>query len=112
MSWTKARLLASSCSGATLGSLAATGASGWDVTADHARRPSARVAQNGPFDKARRIGRARFNPQSLQGPAVQKDLIVRFLERHRIIRRNLIQFFARKGFWIVRELLMAQPPML
>ena len=106
MSWTKARLLASSCSGATLGSLAATGASGWDVTLDHARGLSARVAHDRPFDEVLRVGRVRFNPQSFQGPAVQKNLIVRLLQRYRIIRRDLVQFFARKRFWIVRELVM------
>jgi hypothetical protein len=42
----------------------------------------------------------------LQGAAVQEDLVVRLLKRHRIVRGDLIQFFERKGFWIVRELLM------
>ena len=81
-------------------------ASGWDVAADHARGPSAGIAHNRPFDEALRVRRIRFNPQSLQGAAVQKNLIVRFLQRHRIVRRDLIQLLARKRFWIVRELLM------
>src|SRR5665213_898115 len=64
-----------------LGKSGGNGASSCDVTLDHARRYSASVAHNRTFDEVRRVGQVRFNPKSPQGPAVQKNLIVRLLKR-------------------------------
>ncbi len=106
MSWTKARLLASSWSGATLGSFAATGrVAGMSPRITPVGLPLvSRIME--PLTNSVRVRRVRFNPQSLQGPAVQENLIVRLLERYGIVRRDLVQLFAREGLGIVRELLM------
>ena len=67
-----------------------------NVAPDHARGLSGSVPQNRPFDEPRRIRRVRLDLQNLQSLAVQEDLIVGFLQRDGIIRRDLIQLLARE----------------
>jgi hypothetical protein len=77
-----------------------------NVSAHNTGGPSRRIALDRALKKFRRVGRTRLNFQSFQCPAVQKKLVVRLLERHGILRRDLIQLGAREGSWIVRELLV------
>ena len=89
-----------------LGKLARYRARGRNIALDHARWFACGVANDPALFEVRWIGCVGFDLQNVQRPAVQKDLIVGFLQRYRIIRRDLVQFLARERFRIVRELLM------
>ena len=79
---------------------------GGNVAPDDAGRLSGRVAHDRALDEVGGVGRARLDPERLQGAAVQEDLVVGLLQRDRIVRRDAIQFLARERLPIVRELLM------
>ena len=89
MSLTSARLLASSRSGATFGSRAATGrvAAMSPLMTPVGFPAASRMIE--PLTKSGGSGAFGFDPERLQRPAVQKDLIVGLLQRHRIVRRDL-----------------------
>src|SRR6185369_12554514 len=65
-------------------------ARGCDVALDHARGISVSVAQDGAFDEVGRVGRVRSDPKGLQSLTVQKNFIVRFLQRDGIVGGDLV----------------------
>ena len=79
-------------------------AGGRDVTADDSGRSPVGVAYDRPFDEIRRVRGTALDPEQLQGPTVQKDLVIRLLQRHRIVRGDLVELRARERPRVVREL--------
>ena len=49
------------------------------------------------------------NSEGLQGAAIEKHLVVRFLQRHRVIWSDQVKFDAGKRSRIVAELLVSPP---
>ena len=79
-------------------------ASGGDVAPDDAGGLAGGVALNRSRNEVRRIGFAGLDAELLQRAAVQEDLVVRLLQRNRVVGRDRIELFTRERLPVVGEL--------